>query len=150
MGIQCFAGEAPFLFLSGTSLTKKQNNKYHIILFYLCSTGWFLKKIGHVHTMTIILLAMGVRLLSYSFLTNPWSGLPIELLNGLTLGVYWSTMASYAFHVAPPGSASTLQGIFGAIFEGIGNYYPLQMESKTSFKPPINNTTRKSLFYMYV
>ena len=70
--------------------------------------------------MTMILLAMGIRLLSYSFLTNPWYTLPIELLNGLTLGVYWSASASYAFLVAPPGAGSTLQGIFGAIFEGIG------------------------------
>lgn len=98
MGIQCFAGEAPFLFLS----------------------GWFLKRLGHVHTMTMILIAMGLRLLAYSFLTNPWYVLPVELLNGVTLGVYWSTSASYAYLVAPPGTASTLQGVFGAVFEGIG------------------------------
>lgn len=29
-------------------------------------------------------------------------------------------MASYAYLIAPPGAATTLQGIFGAIFEGIG------------------------------
>ncbi len=83
-------------------------------------SGWFLKKLGHVKTMTMILAMMGVRLLCYSLLTNPWYVLPIELLNGLTLGVYWSTSASFAYMVAPPGSASTLQGIFGAVFEGIG------------------------------
>ncbi|XP_046647849.1 major facilitator superfamily domain-containing protein 6-like isoform X2 [Daphnia pulicaria] len=98
MGIQCFAGEAPFLFLS----------------------GWFLNKLGHVHTMTMILLVMGFRLICYSLLTNPWLTLPIELLNGLTLGVYWSTMTSYAYLIAPPGAGTTLQGIFGALFEGIG------------------------------
>ena len=54
--------------------------------------GWFLNKLGHVHTMTMILLVMGFRLLCYSLLTNPWLTLPIELLNGLTLGVYWSTV----------------------------------------------------------
>jgi len=98
MGIQCFAGEAPFLFLS----------------------GGILKKLGHVHTMTMIMIAMAIRLMCYSLLTNPWYVLPIELLNGLTLGVYWSAMASYAYIVAPPGTASTVQGIFSAIFEGIG------------------------------
>ena len=82
--------------------------------------GWFLNKMGHVHTMTMILGVMGVRLLAYSFLTNPWYVLPIELLNGLTLGVYWSTMASYAHWIAPAGASSTMQGIFSAIFEGIG------------------------------
>ena len=29
-------------------------------------------------------------------------------------------MASYADEVAPAGASATLQGIFGAIFEGIG------------------------------
>ena len=109
--------------------------------------GWFLNKLGHVHTMTMILLVMGFRLLCYSLLTNPWLTLPIELLNGLTLGVYWSTvwhilffffynhaclyrndcfyslrqMTSYAYLIAPPGAGTTLQGIFGAVFEGLGN-----------------------------
>lgn len=35
---------------------------------------------------------MGLRLVAYSLLTNPWYALPIELLHGLTLGVYWSTV----------------------------------------------------------
>lgn len=105
-----------------------------------------MKKFGHVHTMTMILVVMGIRLLAYSYLVNPWYTLPIDLLNGLTLGVYWSTvriplffvqllsnkflrlyiyfykMASYANLIAPPEATSTLQGIFGALFEGIGNY----------------------------
>ncbi len=92
----------------------------------------------------MILLVMGFRLICYSLLTNPWLTLPIELLNGLTLGVYWSTvikpviflyknessifslsqkMTSYAYLIAPPGAGTTLQGIFGALFEGIGNVY---------------------------
>ena len=29
-------------------------------------------------------------------------------------------MTSYAYLIAPPGAGSTLQGIFGALFEGIG------------------------------
>lgn len=62
---------------------------------YLSSTshlGWFLKKLGHMRTMTIILIVMGIRLLGYSFLVNPWMTLPIDLLNGLTLGLYWATV----------------------------------------------------------
>ena len=97
--------------------------------------GWFLKKLGHVKTMTLILAMMGIRLLSYSFLVNPWYSLPIELLNGLTLGLYWSTSASYAYLVAPPGAASTLQGILGAIFEGIGKW--LVSRQATSFEPSL-------------
>lgn len=42
--------------------------------------------------MTMILLVMGIRMIAYSLLTDPWWTLPIELLQGLTLGVYWSTV----------------------------------------------------------
>lgn len=117
MGIQCFGGELPFLFLS----------------------GWILQKIGHVNAMSLVLGAFGVRLLLYSFLVNPWYVLPIELLNGLTFGIFYSTMTSYASIVAPPGTEATMQvsflfvfekykskrkikfqGLVGAIFEGVG------------------------------
>uniref|UniRef100_A0A1L8DEU6 Putative transporter n=2 Tax=Nyssomyia neivai TaxID=330878 RepID=A0A1L8DEU6_9DIPT len=98
MGIQCFGGELPFFFLS----------------------GWILNKIGHIHAMSLVLLGFGVRFLLYSALTNPWWVLPIELLNGITFGIFYSTMASYASIVAPPGTEATLQGLVGAVFEGIG------------------------------
>ncbi|GAB0093197.1 major facilitator superfamily domain-containing protein 6-A [Sergentomyia squamirostris] len=98
MGIQCFGGELPFFFLS----------------------GWILKKIGHIHAMSLVLLGFGLRFLLYSTLTNPWWVLPIELLNGITFGIFYSTMASYASIVAPPGTETTLQGLVGAVFEGVG------------------------------
>lgn len=87
MGIQCFGGELPFFFLS----------------------KWIFKRIGHINAMSIVLVAFGVRFLLYSFLTNPWWVLPIEFLNGLTFGIFYSTMASYASLVAPPGTEATLQ-----------------------------------------
>lgn len=87
MGIQCFGGELPFFFISGK----------------------LLKKIGHVHAMSLVLLGFGVRFFLYSLLTNPWYVLPIELLNGVTFGVFYATMASYASIVAPPGTEATMQ-----------------------------------------
>lgn len=87
MGIQCFGGELPFFFLS----------------------GWILKKIGHINAMSLVLIGFGVRFLLYSVLSNPWWVLPIELLNGITFGLFYSTMASYASIVAPIGTEATLQ-----------------------------------------
>lgn len=87
MGIQCFGGELPFFFISGK----------------------LLKKIGHVHAMSLVLLGFGVRFFLYSLLKNPWYVLPVELLNGVTFGVFYATMASYASIVAPPGTEATLQ-----------------------------------------
>lgn len=98
MAIQCLGGELPFFFLS----------------------GWICKKLGHVHSMTLILLVIGIRYILYSILTNPWWVLPIELLNGITFGLFYACMASYASIVAPPGTSTTVQGLVGAAFEGIG------------------------------
>lgn len=97
-GVQSFGGELPFFFLSG-----------HI-----------LRKIGHVHAMSLVLLAFGVRFILYYFLTNPWWCLPIELFQGLTFGIFYSAMTSYASIVSPPGTEATVQGLVGASFEGIG------------------------------
>ncbi|XP_017059937.1 major facilitator superfamily domain-containing protein 6-B isoform X1 [Drosophila ficusphila] len=98
MGIQCFGGELPFFFLS----------------------GWILKKMGHVNAMSLVLFGFGVRFILYSMLQNPWYILPIELLNGVTFGLFYATMASYASIVAPPGTEATMQSLVGAIFEGVG------------------------------
>ncbi|XP_064551515.1 major facilitator superfamily domain-containing protein 6-A isoform X1 [Drosophila montana] len=98
MSIQCFGGELPFFFMS----------------------GWILKRIGHVNAMSLVLFGFGVRFLLYSMLQNPWYILPIELLNGLTFGLFYATMASYASIVAPPGTEATMQSLVGAIFEGVG------------------------------
>jgi len=70
--------------------------------------------------MTLVLVAFGIRFLIYSLISNPWSILPVELFQGVTYGIFYSNMASYAYVVSPPGSAATVQGIVGAAFEGIG------------------------------
>nr|XP_053638026.1 major facilitator superfamily domain-containing protein 6-like isoform X1 [Cherax quadricarinatus] len=98
MGVQCFGGELPFFFLS----------------------GWFIKKLGHVHAMSLVIGVFGIRYILYYTVTNPWVFLPIELLNGFTFGIFYATMTSYASHVAPSGTEATMQGIVGAAFEGIG------------------------------
>lgn len=97
-GVQCFGGEMLFFFLS----------------------GYILRRIGHVHCMSLVLLAFGIRFILYSILVDPWWCLPIELFQGLTFGLFFSTMASYASVVSPPGTEATVQGLVGALFEGVG------------------------------
>lgn len=87
MGIQCLGGELPFFFLS----------------------GWIIKRLGHVHCMTFVLLGVGIRFMLYSVLTDPWWVLPVELMNGITFGLFYATMASYASIAAPPGTEATVQ-----------------------------------------
>nr|CAD7403617.1 unnamed protein product [Timema poppensis] len=98
MGIRCFGGELPFFFLSGR----------------------ILKMIGHIHAMSLVLAAFSIRFFLYAALTNPWWCLPIELLQGITYGIFYTAMASYANIAAPPGTEATVQGLVGAVFEGVG------------------------------
>ncbi|KAK4315572.1 hypothetical protein Pmani_013213 [Petrolisthes manimaculis] len=98
MGVQCFGGELPFFFLS----------------------GWFIRKLGHVHCMSLVIIVFGLRYIIYYAVVNPWFFLPVELLNGFTFGIFYATMTSYASFMAPPGTEATMQGIVGAAFEGIG------------------------------
>lgn len=86
-GVQCFGGEIPFFFFS----------------------GWILKKIGHVNAMSLVIVGFAIRFYLYSILVNPWYVLPIELFNGITFGISFSTMASYASIIAPIGTEATLQ-----------------------------------------
>lgn len=81
--------------------------------------------------MTLVLGAFGLRFIIYSLLTNPWHVLPVELLQGVTYGIFYSNMASYAYVVSPPGSAATVQGIVGAAFEGVGEFLSFIELNKT-------------------
>ncbi|XP_071519609.1 major facilitator superfamily domain-containing protein 6-like isoform X2 [Panulirus ornatus] len=98
LGVQCFLGELPFFFLS----------------------GWLIKKLKHASAISLTITVLGFRFIIYYFITNPWFFLPMEVLNGITFGLFYATMTSYASLVAPPGTEATMQGIFGAAFEGIG------------------------------
>lgn len=97
-GSQCFLGELPAFFFS----------------------GWFIKKLGHVNTVTMAFFAYGVRFLGYYFMTDPWWTLALELLQGPAYAVFYAAMTSYARTVAYPGTEVTVQGLLGGTFEGLG------------------------------
>ncbi|XP_043492952.1 major facilitator superfamily domain-containing protein 6 [Polistes fuscatus] len=97
-GIQCFLAELPFNFLSGS----------------------ILKKFGHINVMSLVLLIYAIRFMAYSVISNPWLFLPLEIFHGPSFGLCWPTMVSYGDKVTPPGTQATIQGLIGAIFEGIG------------------------------
>ncbi|XP_076170167.1 sugar baby transporter isoform X2 [Ptiloglossa arizonensis] len=96
--VQCFLGELPFNFISGTVL----------------------RKLGHVNVMSLILLVYAIRFMAYSTISNPWWFLIIEILHGPSLGLCWPTMVLYGDKITPPGTNATIQGLIGAIFEGVG------------------------------
>ncbi|XP_064099196.1 major facilitator superfamily domain-containing protein 6-like [Macrobrachium nipponense] len=94
--VQCLLSEMPFFYLAG-----------HIIA-----------KIGHFYSFFLALLAFCVRLCFYYTVTNPWWFIPIELVHGMSFGLAYATMASYANSITPKGAEATTQAIFGAAFFG--------------------------------
>ena len=46
--------------------------------------------------------------------------LPAELLHGITWALSWVAVVTEAKRVAPPGFAGTTQGVFQALFWGLG------------------------------
>ena len=75
------------------------------------------RTLGHSSTMTLVLGAFGARLLLYSLLTNPWFSLMVEVLNGITFGIFYATMTSYAHLISPPGQVTCLSFFVDPISE---------------------------------
>ncbi|GFY69294.1 major facilitator superfamily domain-containing protein 6 [Trichonephila inaurata madagascariensis] len=97
--VQSFTGDIPFMFFA----------------------GWMLKKLGYFNIVTLSLLACCIRFLWYSQLQNPWMVLPIEWTHGITYGVFYATMASFAKMSAKPGTEATTQSLIFATFDGLGS-----------------------------
>lgn len=98
LAAQCFGGEVPVLFFS----------------------GWIIKRIGYGNAVSLSIAGLSLRLAVYSFGTDPWSMLPVEVTHGLCFGLFYAAMTSYASTAAPPGTEATMQGILGGTFEGLG------------------------------
>lgn len=58
--------------------------------------------------------------MAYSLTSNVWLFLPLEILHGPSMGLCWPTMVAYGDKVSPSGTKATMQGLVGAVFEGIG------------------------------
>ena len=86
----------------------------------LSISGKIIQLIGHLPCLYISLLAYGVRHLSYSFLTNAWFVLPIELLHGVCLGLMYAAASAYASIISPEGMAATMQGLIAGLYFGFG------------------------------
>lgn len=103
MGVQCFGGEVPLFFWSGS----------------------IIKRLGHLNCMSLVLGVFAFRFFAYSILTNPIWVLVIELTNGITFGLAYAVLMSYASVIALPGTESTMIGLVGGVFEGVGKYFNL-------------------------
>lgn len=92
--VDCFIGEVLFFFFSA-----------HII-----------KRMTTVHTFSLTLAATAIRILLYSFTTNPWLFLAIHLLHGPSFAVFFANMITSTGKMAPKGAQATLQSTVSAFF----------------------------------
>ncbi|KAG8179140.1 hypothetical protein JTE90_015330 [Oedothorax gibbosus] len=99
MTVQSFVGVIPFMFFS----------------------DYIIKKLGHFNILIVGLAGYTTRFLWYSYLQNPWMVLPVEFLHGITYGLYYPTLASYAKLTAKPGTEATTQAIIFSTHEGLGS-----------------------------
>ena len=91
-----------------------------VIMLFIA--GKIIQRIGHIKCLYIALIAYIVRYLSYSFLTNAWFVLPIELLHGITFGLMYAAASAYASIIAPKGMSATMQGLTSGLYFGFGKY----------------------------
>lgn len=82
--------------------------------------GRLIKRYGHMKCLYTVFVAYCIRFVSYSYLTNAWYVLPVELLNGLTFGLMWATVTSYGSIITLPGMSGTIQGLLSGLNFGLG------------------------------
>lgn len=79
------------------------------VTFYFA--GNIIKQIGQVRVMIMVLISYTVILLIFSTLHNPLWVIPVEILDGITYAMAWSSLTSYLAGAVPADSLTTLQGM---------------------------------------
>lgn len=86
-------------------------------LFY---SNLLIRRFGLVGLLVIGGSAFGLRALAFSFATEPWQPLALQLAHGLTFALVLVAGVEYASQIAPPGLGATAQGLFSGVFNGLG------------------------------
>ena len=89
-----------------------------VLGFFLA--GRIIDTLGHLNTVTISLIAYIGAFISYSYITEPWYAVPIEVLHAGAYALVWSASVSYLNKAAPAGSSATVQGILQGVYWGLG------------------------------
>lgn len=70
----------------------------------------------------LLMIAFGtyaIRAFLCSLVTEPWMGVAVQLLHGLTFSALWTASVTYAREIAPPGWSATAQAAMGSVFFGV-------------------------------
>lgn len=79
-----------------------------------------LRRWGSHGLMVASLVCSIIMLFTFAWMRNPWLGIAIHLLHGVSYSGMWMAGVAYANHLAPRGLGATAQGLFNAVFNGMG------------------------------
>ncbi|KAL7301823.1 hypothetical protein TKK_0005430 [Trichogramma kaykai] len=86
----------------------------------LIMSGPIIDKIGHPNVIVIGLIFYAVRLIGYSMIYNPWYSLIFEVFESVTVSVSFTAAVVYIALLSTASTESSVQGILGALYFGIG------------------------------
>lgn len=86
----------------------------------LALSGPIINMIGHANVIFIGFLVYAIRLFGYSIIYNPWHALFFEALECLTHSLCFTAMVTYAASLSSMTTDTTIQGILGGLFYGVG------------------------------
>jgi MFS family permease len=103
--------------LMGLSLTISTISELALLAF----SGLLFKGLGMRARLLVAVLAQVFRLLAWSVIGDPYLALSLQLLNGLTFGLLWTTGVAYAREIAPNGMSATAQGFLSSVYFGLSS-----------------------------
>uniref|UniRef100_A0A182YAS0 MFS_1_like domain-containing protein n=1 Tax=Anopheles stephensi TaxID=30069 RepID=A0A182YAS0_ANOST len=84
------------------------------------------QRVGHVNLLVIAFFAHALRILGYSWITNPFWCFPIELNEAISCYFMWVVASTYCAVLAPSSLVATLIGIAGMVHfclgKGVGSF----------------------------
>jgi PPP family 3-phenylpropionic acid transporter len=89
-----------------------------IPILFFCNR--LIKRFKSYGLLMLTMVFIGLRMILFAAADTPILVLAIQLLNGLTIPAMWVAGVSYADEKAPAGMRTTAQGLFNAVFFGIG------------------------------
>ncbi|XP_072019015.1 major facilitator superfamily domain-containing protein 6-A-like [Amphiura filiformis] len=76
--------------------------------------------LGYVNAMNLVLFTWGLRCFLYSTLQSAFWVLPVELLHGITFGLYYPAYTSFINWISPDGMQTSVQALCNGIYMGLG------------------------------
>jgi len=88
-----------------------------VLIFY--NSSWIRKKLSLDWSLILTPYCYFFRQFYYSEMFNIWKSawwvLPVQLLHGITFGLYWSTANQFVQQIAPRGLTTSMMGIFSGV-----------------------------------